>query len=140
MERIERMFPDYTEMLVLLGRYYLEGRDTTRALALFERLADRNPRSGEAHYYLGVTRMLRGDNARALKELDRAVQLDPQNYYAYLAAYSLSWEMGDHERALSYLQRWADDHPDDSTSRAALQQLSRQGRAAPWRGQPGGPP
>ncbi|HEY3216989.1 MAG TPA: DUF2723 domain-containing protein [Candidatus Eisenbacteria bacterium] len=140
MERIERMFPGYVEVLVLLGRYYMEARDTAKAIGLFERLAASSPNSGEAYYYLGVTHMMKGNYGVALPALDKSIQLDPQNYYAYVAAYTALWESGDRERALTYLQRWVESHPEDSASRATLEELTRQARGVPLGAPPGPPP
>jgi len=144
MERIERMFPGYVEVLVLLGRYYLQAGDTAKAIGLFERLTVSSPKSAEAYYYLGVTHMMTGSYGPAVRALDRSIQLDPQNYFAYVAAYTTLWESGDRERALTYLQRWVGDHPEDSASRATLEELTRQARGtgpagAPPRPAPGTP-
>src|SRR4030095_5497429 len=81
-ERVERMFPRYVDVLVPLGRFYLEAHDTTGAVRLFERLVARAPTSSEAHYYLGITLMFNHQGDRALQELDRAIQLDRENFYA----------------------------------------------------------
>src|SRR5262249_46978032 len=43
MERVERMFPGYVDVLVPLGRFYLDAGDTMKALALFEKLVRDNP-------------------------------------------------------------------------------------------------
>jgi tetratricopeptide (TPR) repeat protein len=51
MERVGRMFPDFTDVLVPLGSFYIEKHDTTRALQLFQRLATADPSNPEAHYY-----------------------------------------------------------------------------------------
>jgi len=120
LERVERMFPGYVDVLVPLGKFYMDAGDTVRALRLFERLIARNPNNSEAHYYYGVTLMFKRDGGGALRELDRAIQLDPGNFYAYVAAYTMLYETGQPERALTYLQRWVSQHPEDAETRALL--------------------
>jgi tetratricopeptide (TPR) repeat protein len=121
LERVERMFPGYVDVIVPLGKFYLEDGDTARAVDLFRRLVTRNPNNSEAHYYLGITLMFQHHADVAIQELDRAIALDRQNFYAYVAAYSMLLEAGQKERALSYLERWLSDHPEDSETRALLE-------------------
>ena len=130
LERVERMFPGFVDVLVPLGRFYLEAGDTARAVGLFERLAARNPGNSEAHYYLGITLMFNRRYEEAIRELDRAITLDRQNFYAHVAAYSMLMELGQSERALAYLERWVSEHPEDAETRALLEG-QRGGRAVP---------
>ncbi len=140
LERVERMFPGYVDVLVPLGRFYLEARDTVGAVHLFERLVARVPGSSEAHYYLGITLMFDRAPDRALRELDQAIQLDRENFYAYVAAYTTLSEQGQRERALSYLERWLQLHPEDNETRQMVE--GQHGGAAvplPRPPLPGGP-
>lgn len=130
MERVERMFPGYVDVLVPLGRFYLDVGDTTKALGLFERLVHNNPASSEAHYFFGVTQMFKGRGQEAVRSFDEAIRLNPEYFYAYLAAYSLLAENGQTEAANSYLNRWLAIHPDDEQVRALL----GQGRTLPRSG------
>jgi transmembrane protein TMEM260 (protein O-mannosyltransferase)/tetratricopeptide repeat protein len=132
MERVERMFPGYVDVLVPLGRFYMETGDTAKAVALFQRLVASNPQSPDAHYYYGVTAMYMRSAQRALQEFDETIRLDPDYYYAYVGAYTMLWEAGQRERALEYLRRWVAAHPDDPQTRALLEGYDRQlGRATP---------
>ena len=121
LERVERMFPGYVDVLVPLGRFYLEAHDTTGAVKLFERLVARAPNNSEAHYYLGITLMFNRQADRALQELDKAIQLDRENFYAYVAAYSTLNDGGQRERALTYLERWLQIHPEDNETRQMVE-------------------
>jgi hypothetical protein len=120
MERVSRMFPDYTEILAPLGGFYMDAGDTTRALALFRRLATRDPGNPEAHYYLGVTLMYQGQAQQALPEFDTAIGLDPNYNQPYYAAYYALKQLGQDQRAAGYLSKWVDLHPDDSAARQLL--------------------
>jgi tetratricopeptide (TPR) repeat protein len=120
MERVSRMFPDYTEILAPLGGFYMDAGDTDRALALFRRLAVRDPGNPEAHYYLGWTLMSQGHPAEALPQFDAAIQIDPNYNRPYYAAYYALKQLGQDERAASYLSKWVDLHPDDAAARQLL--------------------
>ena len=122
MERVARMFPDYTEVLLPLGGFYIDAGDTNRALELFHQLTQRNPGSPEAHYYYGMTLLYKGRLAEGLRELDTSIQLDPNYNAPYFSAYSALRMAGQYERALSYLERWLDGHPGDTQARELLDQ------------------
>jgi len=122
MERVERMFPGFVDVLVPLGKFYLDAGDTAKAFGVFDRLVRTNPTNPDAHYYYGVLSMLKGDYGGAQRAFDRAIQIDPEYYYAYLAAYSLLEEAGQSENGVAYLERWLARHPDDAQARAMLNQ------------------
>jgi tetratricopeptide (TPR) repeat protein len=117
MERVERMFPNLSEVLSPLGQFYMEAGDTVRAFAFYESQVRHNPNNAEARYYYAVILAMRGQIDRAELEFDHAIQLDPNLNMAYYSAYSLLWEAGRRDKALRYLERWLDGHPDDSQAR-----------------------
>jgi hypothetical protein len=121
LERVERMFPGYVDVLVPLGKFYMEAHDTVRAQRLFERLVAYNPQDSEAHYYYGVTLMFMHQMASALREFDRAIELNPGNFYAYVAAYSMLHDSGRRQEAQNYLRRWVSLHPEDAETRRMLE-------------------
>jgi uncharacterized membrane protein len=120
MERVARMFPDYVEVQIPLGGFYLDKGDTAKALTLFRKLAVESPGNPEARYYYGVTMVSQGDLEGGMKEIDAAIQLDPDYNLAYYAAYSLLWEHGKYDRSLAYLERWLQLHPNDAGARQLL--------------------
>jgi transmembrane protein TMEM260 (protein O-mannosyltransferase)/tetratricopeptide repeat protein len=120
MERVARMFPGFTDVVVPLGNFYLDAGETTKAVALFERLTATDPLNPEAHYYYGVTHVFRGHLDSAIAAFETAIQLDPNYSQAYYAAYYALAESGQRERALGYLERWVRSHPSDSAARALL--------------------
>jgi tetratricopeptide (TPR) repeat protein len=122
MERVTRMFPDYVEVQIPLGGFYLDKGDTAKAHALFARLVAVAPGNPEARYYYGVSLMYRGEVETGLSELDAAIELDPDYNLAFYAAYSLLWDRGQRERALVYLERWLQRHPSDAGARELLDQ------------------
>ena len=120
LERVERMFPGYVDVLVPLGKFYMEAQDTLRAQRLFERLVAHNPQDSEAHYYYGVTLMFMHQLTPALREFERSIELNPANFYAYVAAYSMLNDAGRREEAQGYLRRWVTLHPEDAETRRML--------------------
>ena len=126
MERVARMFPDYLEVLIPLGGFYLDVGDTTRAAALFQRVAARNPNDPEALYYYGVTLVYQHRLEEGIRELESAIRLNPNYNLAYYAAYYSLWEDGQHERALAYLDRWVSLHPTDDQAQQLLETQRRQ--------------
>lgn len=125
LERVARMFPDYVEVQLPLGGFYMDRGDTAKAMELYAKLAADNPRDPEARYYHGVSMLYRGKIAEGVQELEAAIQNDPNYNLPYYAAYTALWSAGQHERALSYLERWLALHPDDDQAAALLDQQRR---------------
>jgi tetratricopeptide (TPR) repeat protein len=126
MERVARMFPDFTDIMVPLGSFYLDAGDTARALALFERLVNRSPRDAEARYYYGVLLSYSRKIPEALQQLEEVIKIDPGYQMAYFAAYYTLWDGGQQERALTYLERWLQIQPGDEQTRALMEQQRHQ--------------
>ncbi len=125
MERVARMFPDYTSVLIQLGGFYLDKGDTTRAMDLFQRLVAASPNDAEARYYYGVTLVYHGEAAGGLREFEHAIELNPDYNMAYYAAYYTLWQGRQYERALTFLERWLQNHPDDAQARQLLESQRR---------------
>jgi len=126
MERVARMFPDYTDIMVPLGSFYLDAGDTARALELFQRLVNRSPRDAEARYYYAVLLSYSRKVPEAIRELEEVIHIDPGYQMAYFAAYYTLADNGQLERALTYLERWLQVSPGDDQTRALLEQQRRQ--------------
>jgi hypothetical protein len=131
MERVSRMFPDYIEVQLPLGGFYLEQGDTTAALALYQRLAKQAPNHPEARYYHGVSLFYLGRLDEGLTELDAAIRLDPDFNMAYYAAFSQLMDSRQPERGLRYIEQWLQRHPTDAQARALLEDQRRRLGQAP---------
>jgi tetratricopeptide (TPR) repeat protein len=121
MERVQRMFPDYVDVLAPLGGFYMERGDTGRAAEFFRTLVQRQPGNPELHYFYGVTLAFQRDLPGALRELDETIRLDPGYARPYYLAYQLLAQAGQHERALEYLRRLLAANPEDERARSILQ-------------------
>jgi tetratricopeptide (TPR) repeat protein len=121
MERICRMFPNFVDAQLPLGTYYLENRDTAKAMAFFRDRSQRDPANPEARYLYGASLALQGDIERAVHEFDAAILLEPDYGQPYIGAYYLLRQAGQKERALVYLARWVESHPQDTQAEALLQ-------------------
>jgi tetratricopeptide (TPR) repeat protein len=120
MERVERMFPTWVEILSYLGGMYLAAGDSAKAWDFYDRLAQRAPQSAEAHYYRGASLGFRGHDVDAIAEFRIARQLNPNFAYAYYDEFAALWDLGRREEAIGVLQRWVDGHPDDAEGSARL--------------------
>jgi tetratricopeptide (TPR) repeat protein len=134
MERVARMFPDYADVLIPLGGFYIDAGDTAKALGLFRDLVTRNPGNVEARYYYALTMVYQGHVDEGVREFENAIRVDPDYNMAYYAAYYTLKEAGQLERAIGYLDRWVSRHPTDTQAR----QLAQSERALLGGGTPPG--
>jgi hypothetical protein len=134
MERVARMFPDYSDVLIPLGGFYIDAGDTARAAALFRTLATRDPGNVEARYYYGITLVYQGHTDEGVREFENCIRIDPNYSMAYYASYYTLKEAGQPERAIGFLDRWVSLHPSDTQAR----QLAQAERAMLGGGMPRG--
>jgi hypothetical protein len=125
MERVERMFPELSEVLMPLGTFYLEAGDTGRALALFQRVSQANPGNPELRYYQGVLLVYLNRVPEAIQMFEDAIRLDPEYAQAYFAAYYALTEHGQPERGLTFIERWSRQHPEDQQAQQVLRDRRR---------------
>ncbi len=141
MERVERMFPDWVEIQFPLGGIYMAAGDTEKAWEFYDRLAQRAPRSAQAHYYRGAALGYRGRHEEAITEFRISRRLDPNYSYPVYDEFATLWELGRHEEAVQGLQQYVDRHPDDAEASQRLQEALAQMRArSPGGGAPLGIP
>ncbi len=126
MERVERMFPEFSDVLLPLGNFYMEAGDTAKALQLFTSLSQRDPNNPEARYYHAAALAYQGQVEAAVKEFDASIAIDPNYLQGYMGAYTALWQAGARERAIGYLQRWVETHPNDPQALALLDQSRRE--------------
>ena len=129
MEYVERMFPDWVEIQFPLGGIYMAAGDTEKAWEFYDRLAQRAPRSAQAHYYRGAALGYRGRHEEAITEFRISRKLDPNYTYPVFDEFATLWELGRREEAVQGLQSYVDQHPDDAEAGQRLQEALAQMRA-----------
>ena len=122
MERVERMFPTWVEIQAPLGGIYLAAGDSAKAWGFYDRLAERVPKSAEAHYYRGLSLGYRGRDLEAIEEFRISRRLNPNYAYAYYDEFRALWDLGRREEAIGVLQGWVGNHPEDTEGSAQLAQ------------------
>jgi serine/threonine protein kinase/Flp pilus assembly protein TadD len=99
---------DYSEAIRLRGdakAYLARGRlhhemgAYDRALADFEAALHFRSDDTAAHFHLGLTRYVMGDNANAVQDFTAVIRLDPQHASAYRLRGDAFARLGDHARA-----------------------------------------
>jgi tetratricopeptide (TPR) repeat protein len=120
MEYVQRMFPNWVEILIPLGGFYLAAGDSTKAWEFYDKLAQRVPASAEAHYYRGATLGMRGRDLEAIQEFETARRLNPNYANAYHDEFAALWDIGRREEAIGVLQTWVENHPEDAEATAKL--------------------
>jgi len=69
---------------VLLGAYYIQAKDYTRARSSLALALRMDPKSSDAHFQQGVLDLSTGHPQDAAQELEEAARLDPENPLPYL--------------------------------------------------------
>ena len=71
-----KKFPRDEELAVALGRVFVKSGRVKEALAEFQKIVAKNPRTVAGHHYQGMAFMLSGDPAKAIASWEKVVQLD----------------------------------------------------------------
>jgi tetratricopeptide (TPR) repeat protein len=125
LQRVERMFPGYLDVLLMLGSFYIDAGDTARAIEIFTRVAREHPNNPEALYYYGLMLLFQNRADEALRQFDRGMQADPDYPNNFMAAVGLLMDLGQRERATQILEQWVARHPDDERARLYLENERR---------------
>lgn len=72
---------DYTSLINNMGYYYVEKKEYTEALKLFELNVDRNPESWNVYDSQGEAYLLLKDYTKSLEAYQKAISLNLQNQY-----------------------------------------------------------
>jgi tetratricopeptide (TPR) repeat protein len=127
MEAAHNISPDYPPPLELLGWYYLDIGDTTRALRFYEDQVERQPGNVGIRYRLAGAYERTGRYLEALEQLDFIMRLDPDNREAAMASVGLAMRLDMVPRARTVLTNWLRRHPEDLGAKQTLDDLSRYG-------------
>jgi len=109
----------------LLGMYYFDAGDTTRAIESYQRELDEDPENVEILYALAGVYERAGMPSRSLDALDRALAVAPEQRDLSMSAFGIAGENGMVDRARGYANAWLRRHPSDREMRTYLDSLER---------------
>jgi tetratricopeptide (TPR) repeat protein len=134
MEVAGQISPNMQPPRQLLGLYYLDAGDTSRAIQYYlDRLRD-EPGDVQLMYRLGGVYERMGDFEKALDLIDAIIADDPEDRDLTVTAYSIANKAGLYDRARRYLDGWLNTHPGDGEVQRMLVELDARIRTAPSRG------
>ncbi len=108
-----RLYPDHGRLFLSMGKLLYDLNLTHQALRAFERAIQLLPNDPQAHYLLGFTSMILGDENRALVAWRKAVELAPD---AHSLRYDLGYlyvRLGHYNRAAAEFEHLLKNWPDD---------------------------
>jgi len=101
-ERALTIVPDDTQANNLIGMYWMNKNDATRAKAQFSLALKKDSNNPMAWYYLAIIAKEQQDNPTALSNLMKAIELAPNFKVAYDLSAQIYESMGDSGRAQQF--------------------------------------
>jgi len=98
-EKTLEIVPDDSQANNLIGLYWLNKNDATKAKAQFELSIKKEASNPGAWYYLGLIARSQGDNQTALNNLMKAIQISPNFKPAYELSAQIYESLGDNANA-----------------------------------------
>ncbi len=99
-----KFYPDYDQILNLLGIAYMQKNELDNALATFNKLKKVNKKFSSAYYYMGIIYMKKSQPYNAMKYLKQCIQSNQRYKPAYYAMAEILKKTGKPEQAKQYLQ------------------------------------
>jgi tetratricopeptide (TPR) repeat protein len=131
METAHEISPQLPEPVQLLGWYYLDAGDTTRAVDFYREKIHDQPGDPNLRFRLAGVYERIGDNMKALEQLEYILRLDPDHRESMMAAAGMSMRLNQPGRARQILSEWVRRHPDDTEARQSLMAVEQQPREPP---------
>jgi hypothetical protein len=131
METAHEIAPQLPEPIQLLGWYYLDAGDTTRAVEFYRDKIAGAPTDANLRFRLAGVYERVGEDLKALEQLEYILRLDPNHQEATMAAVGMLLRAGQPARARQVLADWVRRHPDDTQARESLAELDRQAQQPP---------
>jgi hypothetical protein len=126
LEIANEIAPAYPPPLQLLGWYYLDMGDTTKAIQFYQDQLARQPNNIELRFRLAGVYERTGQNLAALEQLEYLIRLDPDSRDAVMAATGIALRADQIAKARQILAGWLRLHPEDLGAKGALDDLDRQ--------------
>jgi YaiO family outer membrane protein len=114
--------PGNEEALVGTADIAARQRDYTGALSILRQVLEKNPKSGDAYYHLGLVYQWQGNRGEARANFEYAYNLDPDNedYQAVLTRATPRLEKKSEIRYGHEVENWSDGRADFQNDRLAL--------------------
>ncbi|MGB9179967.1 MAG: tetratricopeptide repeat protein [Pyrinomonadaceae bacterium] len=106
--------PDNAQGQMSLGYVLLKQKRYAEARELLERSAQKETRTPDTFYYLGLIAQEQSEDERAVELFEKAIQLQPAHAYAHIALGSAYLKLKNYTRAQQELETGVKLSPDDS--------------------------
>jgi tetratricopeptide (TPR) repeat protein len=126
LEAAHEIAPNMSPPIQLLGWYYLDLGDTTRAIQFYLERIERQPNDLDMRFRLAGIFERTGRNEESLEQLEYILRVDPNDRDALTAAVSMALRTQMIVKARQYLANWLRLHPDDASARQTLEDIDRQ--------------
>jgi tetratricopeptide (TPR) repeat protein len=123
--------PQMQPLIQLLGWYYLDAGDTTRAIQFFEEHVEAEPYNLDLRFRLAGVYERTGQIAESMGQLKAVMTIDPDNRDAMMAAVGIAVSNNMVGEARQVLSEWLRTHPGDPVAVQTLEDIERQLQTAP---------
>jgi len=126
LEAAREISPQMQPLIQLLGWYYLDAGDTTRALRFFEEQVEAQPNNLDLRFRLAGVYERTGQIAKSMGQLESILLIDPNNRDAMMAAAGIAISHDLVDKARQILSEWLRKHPDDTVAAQTLKDIELQ--------------
>jgi hypothetical protein len=126
LEAAHEIAPNMSPPIQLLGWYYLDSGDTTRAIQFYLERIESQPNNLDMRFRLAGIFERTGQNAESLEQLEYILRADPNDRDALMAAVSMALRTQMIVKARQFLAEWLRLHPDDTSAKQTLEDIDRQ--------------
>jgi hypothetical protein len=126
LEIAHEISPQMQPPIQLLGWYYLDMGDTTRALKFYQEQVQARPDNLDLRFRLAGMYERTNSPMEALEQLQYVIRRDPDNRDAVMAGVGMALRVNAVQVARQMLVNWLQRRPSDTGARQALEDLDRQ--------------
>jgi len=131
LEAAREISPQMQPLIQLLGWYYLDAGDTTRAIQFFEDQVEAQPNNLDLRFRLAGVYERTGQIAKSMGQLEAIMLIDPNNRDAMMAAVGIAISHDMVGKARQILSEWLRKRPNDTAAAQTLEDIERQLRLDP---------
>jgi hypothetical protein len=126
LEIAHEISPNMQPPIQLLGWYYLDMGDTSKAVRFYENQVRDRPDNLDLRFRLAGLYERSGDPAAALEQLEYVLRRDPNNRDALMAGVGMALRINAVQTARQMLVDWLRRQPTDTAARQTLADIDRQ--------------